>query len=84
NNIGHALSASGSVGFLKGVLSMTHRVFPRNANFSTPNKKIDFNNSPVYVNTENDFFDLENGNKTGLVSSYGMSGTNCNILLAEY
>ncbi|MEK5392673.1 beta-ketoacyl synthase N-terminal-like domain-containing protein [Margalitia sp. FSL K6-0131] len=83
NNVGHLLSASGATGFLKSILTVKNRKFPPIINYSIPNRKIDFTNSPVFVNQEQIEFDSDK-KIYGSVSSFGMSGTNCNIIVSEY
>ena len=82
-NIGHLVNAGGLASLVKTVLSMQHRVLPPSLNFEEPNPKIDFMNSPFYVNTkltkwETDGFPLRAG-----VSSFGIGGTNTHIILEE-
>lgn len=82
-NIGHLVNAGGVAGLIKTVLSMEHRVLPASLNFEEPNPKIDFINSPFYVNNklskwETNGFPLRAG-----VSSFGIGGTNTHIILEE-
>ncbi|MCX7748501.1 MAG: acyltransferase domain-containing protein [Clostridia bacterium] len=82
-NIGHLVNAGGLASVVKTVLSMQHRVIPPSLNFEEPNAKIDFENSPFYVNTklskwETDGFPLRAG-----VSSFGIGGTNTHVILEE-
>ncbi|GAE86711.1 malonyl CoA-acyl carrier protein transacylase [Acetivibrio straminisolvens JCM 21531] len=51
-NIGHLVTAGGLASLVKTVLAMKHRVIPPSLNFEEPNPKIDFINSPFYVNTK--------------------------------
>ncbi|NUI23321.1 beta-ketoacyl synthase N-terminal-like domain-containing protein [Bacillus amyloliquefaciens] len=83
NNIGHLLSASGAAGLLKSVLALKNQMFPPTINYNTPNKNIDFSNSPVFINTEK----VELHKKElllGCISSFGMSGTNCHMIISNY
>ncbi len=50
-NIGHLDAASGIAGLIKTVLALKHKCLPPSLNFQAPNPKIDFANSPFYVNT---------------------------------
>ena len=82
-NIGHLVNAGGLASIVKTVLSMQHKVLPPSLNFNEPNPKIDFMNSPFYVNTkaarwETNGFPLRAG-----VSSFGIGGTNTHIILEE-
>jgi len=83
-NIGHLDSAAGVAGFIKTVLALTHRLIPPSLHFENPNPKIDFSNSPFYVNTnpaewKNDRYPLRAG-----VSSFGIGGTNAHVVLEEW
>ncbi|MCU0288770.1 MAG: amino acid adenylation domain-containing protein, partial [Acidobacteria bacterium] len=49
-NIGHLDAAAGAAGFIKTVLALKHRLIPPSLNFSHPNPRIDFKNSPFIVN----------------------------------
>jgi amino acid adenylation domain-containing protein len=83
-NIGHLNTAAGVAGFIKTVLALKHRLIPPSLFFNTPNPKIDFENSPFYVNTElkewkNNAYPLRAG-----VSSFGIGGTNAHVVLEEW
>lgn len=83
NNIGHLLSASGAAGLLKSILAINEKKFPPNINFKTPNKKIDLSDSPIYINKQEVNLD-ENERLFASISSFGMSGTNCHIIISNY
>ncbi|NIM12912.1 MAG: amino acid adenylation domain-containing protein [Candidatus Aminicenantes bacterium] len=83
-NIGHLDAAAGVAGFIKTVLALKHRCIPPILNFKTPNAKIDFENSPFYVNTglkdwKNDKYPLRAG-----INSFGFGGTNAHVILEEW
>ncbi|MCP5107303.1 MAG: type I polyketide synthase [bacterium] len=82
-NFGHLDTAAGIAGFIKTVLALKHRLIPPSLHFKKPNPKIDFENSPFYVNTEltgwkNEQYPLRAG-----VSSFGIGGTNAHVVLEE-
>jgi amino acid adenylation domain-containing protein len=82
-NIGHLDTAAGIAGLLKTVLALKHKQLPPSLHFVQPNSKIDFTNSPFYVNTK-----LSQWNRKGTplragVSSFGIGGTNAHIILEE-
>jgi acyl transferase domain-containing protein/acyl carrier protein len=82
-NIGHLDAASGISGFFKTVLALKNKQIPPIVNFVTPNPKIDFENSPFYINT--DLIEWKRGEyplRAGL-SSLGIGGTNVHIVLEE-
>lgn len=83
-NVGHLDSAAGGAGFIKAALALTHRVIPPSLHFETPNPRIDFANSPFYVNTtlrqwQNDRFPLRAG-----AASFGIGGANAFAILEEW
>ncbi len=81
-NIGHLDCASGIVGLIKSVLSLKNKKLPPSLHFKRPNRKIDFEASPVYVNSELSDWNIDFPRRCG-VSAFGMSGTNCHIILEE-
>nr|WP_314491698.1 non-ribosomal peptide synthetase/type I polyketide synthase [uncultured Chryseobacterium sp.] len=82
-NIGHLDIASGVAGLIKTAMSLENRQIPASLNFKSHNPKINFTESPFYVNTEltewkNDQYPLRAG-----VSSFGIGGTNAHVILEE-
>jgi acyl transferase domain-containing protein len=82
-NIGHLDTAAGVAGFTKAVLALQHRQIPPSLHFESPNPRIDFQNSPFYVNAR-----LADWQSTGTprragVSSFGIGGTNAHVVLEE-
>jgi acyl transferase domain-containing protein/acyl carrier protein len=83
-NVGHTDTAAGITGFIKTVLALQHRLIPPSINFEKPNPKIDFENSPFYVNHRLSAWEpgcypvLRAG-----VSSFGVGGTNVHVVLEE-
>ena len=49
-NVGHMDTAAGVAGLIKTVMALRHRQLPASLHFRTPNPRIDFPNSPFYVN----------------------------------
>lgn len=84
SNIGHLDSASGVAGFIKCVLSLYNKVIPPTIHYERPNRKIDFGNSPFYVNTLLKKWEVSDGPLRAGVSSFGMGGTNVHIVLENY
>lgn len=82
-NIGHLYEASGIAGLIKAVLALKYKQIPPSLNFRKPNKKIDFLNSPVYVNDKLSDWNPEGGIRRCGVSSFGFSGNNCHVILEE-
>lgn len=82
-NIGHLYHAAGIVSFIKSALALHHEQLPPSLYFEKPNPQIEFANSPVYVNAH--LSDWKRGTDVRRcgVSSFGMSGTNCHVVLEE-
>ncbi|MEW7293171.1 hybrid non-ribosomal peptide synthetase/type I polyketide synthase [Aquimarina sp. 2304DJ70-9] len=83
SNIGHLDIAAGVAGFIKTAMSLKNKVIPPSLHFKNPNPKINFLESPFYVNTTlkewtNDKYPLRAG-----VSSFGIGGTNAHVILEE-
>ncbi len=81
-NIGHLDCASGIIGLIKSVLSLKNKKLPASLHFKQPNRKINFEASPVYVNSELSDWNKDFPRRCG-VSAFGLSGTNCHIILEE-
>lgn len=82
SNIGHLNTAAGVIGLVKTVLSLERAHLPASLNFNTPNPKIDFANSPFYVNTTLTPWDSGKSRLAG-VNSFGVGGTNAHVVLEE-
>lgn len=90
-NIGHLDSAAGIAGFIKTVLVLQHKQIPPSLNFETPNPRIDFANTPFYVNTKLSEWRVpasahnqEMQRRRAGVSSFGIGGTNAHVILEEW
>lgn len=82
-NLGHLDNAAGIAGLIKAVLTLKYRKLPPSIHFNQPNRKIGFENSPVYVSDR--LTEWETGDfpaRCG-VSSFGLGGTNCHVVLEE-
>ncbi|MFF3781142.1 SDR family NAD(P)-dependent oxidoreductase [Streptomyces sp. NPDC001933] len=83
-NIGHTAAAAGIAGIIKVLLSFKHRQIPASLNFEKPNRLIDFEGTPFYVNTALRDWTPEPGKpRRAAVSSFGFSGTNAHAVLEE-
>ncbi len=82
-NIGHLDAAAGVAGFIKTVLALFHKELPPSLHFETPNPKIDFENSPFYVNTRLKEWESDGTPLRAGVSSFGIGGTNAHAVLEE-
>ena len=82
-NIGHLGAASGVTGLIKTVLALTHKELPASLHFVQPNPRIDFANSPFYVQTTLSEWRVDTPPRRAGVSSFGMGGTNAHAVLEE-
>ncbi|WP_340023636.1 beta-ketoacyl synthase N-terminal-like domain-containing protein [Paenibacillus sp. FSL K6-1096] len=84
SNTGHLDHAAGIAGLVKAVLSLKHQRLPANLHFSTPNRDIAFMDSPVYViDRLRPWISRDGQPRRCGVSSFGLSGTNCHVVLEE-
>lgn len=84
SNLGHLQAASGVASLMKVVLSLQHRQIPPTIHFSEVNPYINLVDSPVYINdTAREWNDCSFPRRAG-VSVFGLSGTNCHVVLEEY
>ncbi len=82
-NIGHLGAAAGIASLIKTVLALKHRQIPPSLNFDQPNPKIDFANSPFYVNGKLLEWETDARPRRAGVSSFGIGGTNAHLVLEE-
>jgi amino acid adenylation domain-containing protein len=82
-NLGHLDAAAGVAGLAKTVLALRHKVIPPSLHFEEPNPKIDFENSPFYVNTRLAEWKTNGAPLRAGVSSFGIGGTNAHLVLEE-
>jgi amino acid adenylation domain-containing protein len=81
SNFGHLGEAAGAAGFIKTVLALKHKCIPPSLHYQTPNPRIDFENSPFYVNTTLKPWQSNGGPLRAGVSSFGIGGTNAHVIL---
>lgn len=84
-NIGHLDVASGVCGLIKTALSLEKAALPPILHYQTPNPKIDFANSPFYVNARlTPWTKGRNGQpRRAGISAFGVGGTNAHVILEE-
>src|SRR5260221_5725729 len=83
SSVGHLDTAAGVTGLIKTALALHHKKIPPSLHFESPNPKIDFANSPFFVNAK--LAEWKNGatpRRAG-VSSFGIGGTNAHVVLEE-
>jgi non-ribosomal peptide synthetase component F/3-oxoacyl-(acyl-carrier-protein) synthase/thioesterase domain-containing protein/2-polyprenyl-3-methyl-5-hydroxy-6-metoxy-1,4-benzoquinol methylase/aryl carrier-like protein len=84
-NIGHlADGAAGVAGLIKTVLALKHAQVPPSLHFETPNRNVDFDKLPVYVNSELRGWESGEGPRRAGVSAFGLCGTNVHVVLEEW
>ena len=82
-NMGHLNVASGIAGIIKGALITKNRLLPPMVNLTKENTKINFKDSPFYINKEGIDYTQKKPLRAA-VSSFGIGGTNGHIILEEY
>ncbi|MDF9761649.1 3-oxoacyl-(acyl-carrier-protein) synthase/thioesterase domain-containing protein/acyl carrier protein [Peribacillus simplex] len=82
-NIGHLDAAAGIANVIKATMVLKENTIPKSIHYKTPNKKIDFQNSPFYVNESLQRRNKENPLVYAGVSSLGMGGTNAHAILQK-
>jgi acyl transferase domain-containing protein len=83
-NIGHLDVAAGVTGFIKTVCSVKHRQLAPTLHFETPNPQLRLDTTPFFVVDKLISWEPRNGRRIGGVSSFGLGGTNCHILVEEF
>jgi iturin family lipopeptide synthetase A len=83
SNIGHLDNSAGIAGLVKAILSLKHKKLPPTLHFKRPNEQINFIDSPVYVNDQLKDWNVNEVKRRCGVSSFGLSGTNCHVVLEE-
>ena len=83
SNLGHLDAAAGVTGLIKTVLQLQHKQLVPSLHYEQANPKIDFANSPFYVNTKLQEWRSEGGPRRAGVSSFGIGGTNAHMVLEE-
>ncbi|MFD4506721.1 type I polyketide synthase [Streptomyces sp. NPDC058457] len=81
-NIGHLEGAAGVAGLLKAVLCLRERVLAPSLNFRAPHPGIPLDELRLRVNTE--ALPLGDEPLVAGVSSFGMGGTNCHLVLTDW
>ncbi|MEU5599658.1 beta-ketoacyl synthase N-terminal-like domain-containing protein, partial [Streptomyces sp. NPDC020298] len=80
-NVGHLEGAAGIVGLLKAALSLHHAELPASLNFETPNPAIPLDELNLRVQQALTPWPATEGPRLAGVSSFGMGGTNCHVVL---
>ncbi|QDI72806.1 polyketide synthase [Streptomyces calvus] len=81
-NVGHLEGAAGVTGLLKAVLAIRYGQLPPSLNFERPNPRIPFTELGLRVQTELSDWGRPAHERLAGVSSFGMGGANCHVVLA--
>lgn len=81
-NVGHLDCAAGIAGLIKAAKVVQTGTIPPSLHFNSPNRQLDFIDSPLYVNDRLSRWSGTLPRRVG-VSSFGMSGTNCHVVLEQ-
>ncbi|MFZ5637099.1 MAG: polyketide synthase, partial [Pseudomonadota bacterium] len=84
SNIGHCATAAGIAGVIKLALAIRHRQLPPTIHYERLNEHIELADSPFYVNDRLRPWTTTGGaRRRAAVSSFGFSGTNAHLVIAE-
>ncbi|MDP6107195.1 MAG: beta-ketoacyl synthase N-terminal-like domain-containing protein, partial [Candidatus Brocadiia bacterium] len=81
--IGHLKTAAGVAGLIKTALALHHRVLPPTINCEQPRSGVDWDNLPLYLNTEPCPWDAGDGPRRAAVNAFGFGGVNYHVVLEE-
>ena len=85
SNLGHTSAAAGIASIQKVLLCMANKSLVPTLHFTKDNEHFDMASSPFYVNTEFTPWPVRDGEvRQAAVSSFGFSGTNAHLVLAEH
>jgi len=82
SNLGHLEAAAGVVGLIKAILAVSRQEIPPTLHVSQPNRQINFEDSPFYINDRLRPWRTE-GPRRAAVSSFGLGGTNVHVVLEQ-
>jgi malonyl CoA-acyl carrier protein transacylase len=84
--IGHTKMTAGLAALIKASLALKHNVLPPTIGVERPTSKVDFTQTPFYINTEpRPWFGAPEGQPRRCgVSAFGFGGTNFHTVLEEY
>ena len=84
-NIGHLESAAGIAGLIKAALTVKTGVIPRHLHFQNPNPSFDWEVHPLRVTSDmTDWPRRGRQPRLAGVNSFGITGTNAHMVVAEY
>jgi acyl transferase domain-containing protein len=83
-NVGHLDAAAGVTGFIKTVWSLKHRRLVPTVHFQTPNPELKLDSTPFFVVDKLMEWQPRHGRRLGGVSSFGLGGTNCHVIVEDF
>ena len=84
SNIGHLKAAAGAAGLFKTVMALHDKVLPPSLHFEHPSEKVDWDETPLKVNTKLRDWESPNGPRRAGLSAFGFGGSNFHAVLEEY
>lgn len=81
--IGHLDTMCGMAGLLRVVAALNNKIIPPQANFTTINEHIEEAGSAIEIQREPEYWKTDDGRRTGGVSSFGLTGTNVHMVIAN-
>lgn len=84
SNIGHGMISSGVASLMKVLLCLKYKKLVPVVHYQKLNELIHMEDSPFYVNTEyKDWERIGDTPRRAAISSFGLSGTNCHMVVEE-
>ena len=84
SNIGHLEAAAGVAGLIKVALSLHHRLIPPSLHTDQLNPRINFAELGLQVQQGCQAWSSEDSPYLAGVSSFGLGGTNCHVVVSEF
>jgi amino acid adenylation domain-containing protein len=83
SNLGHMDHVSGMASIIKTMLALQHKAIPPTLHFETPNPRIDFENSPFFVNNKLLQWETDKLPRIAAVNNFAIGGTNVHAIMEE-